>query len=114
MILLIVVAGYVMIALALMAIASSLTRWYSGLWISGLMVLAAMTMMIIYYFAKLSSVSATMHDLAAKQGGDALAEIAKMPSIYAMAPLGWGAMALLIGAIVVLTAAALQEPVVSG
>jgi hypothetical protein len=102
--------GYFFFALALVAIVAALTRWYAGMWVAGIPALCVTLFMVIYYFAKLLSVSGDMHDAAVKRGPEAVTAMAKIPSIFAMAPLGWGALFLLIGAILLLTAATLEDP----
>ncbi|HEY3415946.1 MAG TPA: hypothetical protein VGM23_03585 [Armatimonadota bacterium] len=98
-----------LLAFGLGGIATAWLRRYLYLWITGGASAAIALLLIIGYFVGIAKANAAMHSamasspLAASMSG-------KMVSITAYVPLGIGPVLLLVGAIVMLTAAALQSP----
>jgi len=96
-------AGYAFVLLAIAAIIATLARATGWIKFAGSMALVISSIIVLNYFIQLSRLDSLLHDPASP-----LKDLIK-ESLFSVFPLGWGVVLLLIGAVVLLTAAALPE-----
>ena len=101
-------AGYVLLLLAVGTIVIALAKWPGMLWLTGGTAFIIAAVIIGYYFVGVGKANAQMQQMMAS-----LAQLQSSPlahlSLFSIIALGWAAVFLLCGAVVVLTAAALSE-----
>ena len=105
-------SAYFLLLLAGCSIAVALAKWANWLWLTGSAALAISLVIIGAYAVKVGAADQQIHKtMSALTNGPMGGLMGSAPkiSLFAIVPLDWGAMFILLGAVVMLTAAALHD-----